>query len=757
MVKFGKDLQDECLDKWKDHYLNYKELKSTIRNELLVADSDSDIDNISQLFNNFDSLLEEELTKINSFYKENIGLLSSELNDIVVTIDNTSKDDDKQKMIKNLTVFYNKVDELRHYILLNVIAVIKIIKKRNKKAFPYHEKITQTDHSTVLESQPFYNSEELLSIFDNLKEKSISFDTLRLENVFKKCEGFLVNFQEKQQDFELGEILPGSSSKKWSSDEINDYLQTKLGITHQLEQITDLANVEERNAQIIERISKTGEQVDVQATNQLMMWRTFVILSSLYAFLFGLDMMGSAFKALSGKNIGELFQQINNPVAGLIVGILVTVMLQSSSTTTSIIVSMVGADLVNIQQAIPLIMGANIGTSVTNTIVSHGHVGNIDEFQKAFSGATIHDIFNLMCVCILLPFEIITGALGGPFLESVSDTITTSVFDLKGLKFKSPLKLIVAPLVKEFISIDKKIISANAKGCVSCELDRNTTTTTDIVNYDDDVVDITGCWNLDHDECYTLEKWNEKYENGAVIKSGIFSELGDAGGGVVALILSLGILCVALYKIVKTLHTIVLQGKGRGRILDLLVNTITKNGSLSILFGMLLTISVQSSSITTSTLTPLVGLSIISLEQMLPLTLGANLGTTCTAFMASLVTESKNSVQIAVCHFIFNVTGVTIFYPIQKVRRLPIEGAKRLGKLVTHYKWFSVFYTSYVFVIVPLILFGISFLFNGNVLPSILGTIFIGMLGYTSHMGLTRLEQLQSKKIESNINRIIVE
>ena len=210
-------------------------------------------------------------------------------------------------------------------------------------------------------------------------------------------------------------------------------------------------------------------------------------------------------------------------------------------------------------------------------------------------------------------------------------------------------------------------------------------------------------------------------------------------------------------KIVKTLHTIVLQGKGRGRILDLLVNTITKNGSLSILFGMLLTISVQSSSITTSTLTPLVGLSIISLEQMLPLTLGANLGTTCTAFMASLVTESKNSVQIAVCHFIFNATGVTIFYPIQKVRQLPIEGAKRLGKLVTHYKWFSVFYTSYVFVIVPLILFGISFLFNGNVLPSILGTIFIGMLGYTSHMGLTRLEQLQSKKIESNINRIIVE
>ena len=127
---------------------------------------------------------------------------------------------------------------------------------------------------------------------------------------------------------------------------------------------------------------------------------------------------------------------------------------------------------------------------------------NIDEFKKAFSGATIHDIFNLMCVGTLLPFEIITGALGGPFLESVSDSITTSVFDLKGLKFKSPLKLIVSPIVKMFISIDKKIISANAKGCVPCFLDTNST----IPQGEDN----TGCWNLDHDECYTLTKWNDK-------------------------------------------------------------------------------------------------------------------------------------------------------------------------------------------------------------------------------------------------------
>ena len=114
-------------------------------------------------------------------------------------------------------------------------------------------------------------------------------------------------------------------------------------------------------------------------------FRFFVILASLYFFLFGLDVMGNAFKALSGKAVGSFFTSIGNPVAGLMVGILVTVLLQSSSTTTSIVVSMVGADIVSVKTAIPIIMGANIGTSVTNTIVSHGHVTDKEEFERAVS------------------------------------------------------------------------------------------------------------------------------------------------------------------------------------------------------------------------------------------------------------------------------------------------------------------------------------------------------------------------------------
>ena len=72
------------------------------------------------------------------------------------------------------------------------------------------------------------------------------------------------------------------------------------------------------------------------------------------------------------------------------IGVLGTVLVQSSSTFTSIIIAAVSSGLpVNI--AVPMIMGANIGTSVTNTLVAMGQIGNKKEFERAFSAATVHD------------------------------------------------------------------------------------------------------------------------------------------------------------------------------------------------------------------------------------------------------------------------------------------------------------------------------------------------------------------------------
>lgn len=94
-------------------------------------------------------------------------------------------------------------------------------------------------------------------------------------------------------------------------------------------------------------------------------------------------------------------------------------------------------------------------------------------------------------------------------------------------------------------------------------------------------------------------------------------------------------------------------------------------GYLAIAIGAVMTILVQSSSVFTSAMTPLIAMGMISLERAYPLTLGSNLGTTTTAMLAALATEGPNlrlSIQLALCHFLFNFTGILMFYPIPFTR-----------------------------------------------------------------------------------------
>lgn len=134
-------------------------------------------------------------------------------------------------------------------------------------------------------------------------------------------------------------------------------------------------------------------------------------------------------------------------------------------------------------------------------------------------------------------------------------------------------------------------------------------------------------------------------------------------------------------------------------------------GYIAIIIGALMTILVQSSSIFTSTLTPLVGLGVITLDRVYPLTLGSNIGTTFTAVLSSLAQDSDaipNSLQIAMCHLFFNVSGIVIWYPIPLFRKLPIVLAKRLGNTTAKYRWFAVLYLIVAFFLFPAFVFGLS-------------------------------------------------
>eukprot|EP00058_Branchiostoma_floridae_P023336 XP_002608826.1 hypothetical protein BRAFLDRAFT_89694 [Branchiostoma floridae] len=247
--------------------------------------------------------------------------------------------------------------------------------------------------------------------------------------------------------------------------------------------------------------------------------KPLLLLGLIYLFICSLDFLSSAFRLLGGRAAGETLSNnelLTNPVAGLMIGVLATVLVQSSSTSTSIVVTMVGASILEVKPAIPIIMGANIGTSVTNTIVSLAHSGDKDEFRRAFAGATIHDMFNWLSVIVLLPLEVISG-----YLFHLSAAIIDS-YNIQTNKDAEQeiLKVITKPFTSLVIQIDKKVITKTAQGL---------------------------------------------NETGSLLKEGdyLFANTGlsESELGVVILILALIILCVCLVLIVKLLHSML-----RGRV-----------------------------------------------------------------------------------------------------------------------------------------------------------------------------------------------
>lgn len=187
---------------------------------------------------------------------------------------------------------------------------------------------------------------------------------------------------------------------------------------------------------------KSQEVSGVSSQYSWLQWIYIVVL--VYLLLVAVALIGSGFKASAGDQAEQLFAFASNPITALVIGIVATALIQSSSTVTSIIVGLVAGGL-PVVTAIPMVMGANIGTTITNTIVSLGHVNKGNEFKRAFAAATIHDFFNLLNVIIFLPLEIAFGLLDkiGAFLANF--LVGGNSMSMKGLNFMKP---IIKPPVK---------------------------------------------------------------------------------------------------------------------------------------------------------------------------------------------------------------------------------------------------------------------------------------------------------------------
>jgi solute carrier family 34 (sodium-dependent phosphate cotransporter) len=373
-----------------------------------------------------------------------------------------------------------------------------------------------------------------------------------------------------------------------------------------------------RHITSIYNVIKTDEFIDL-------MKRLLTVLVLLYLFLIGVKCLSSGLKMLGSDFANTLFDLTGQPFVALMAGMLATVLFQSSSVTTSIIVGLVSAGTLSINGAVPMIMGANLGTSVTNTLVSLGYMKDTNNFKKAFAAATVHDFFNILSVAILLPLEIMFG-----FIEKSAVFLSSIIYgSFTGVKYTSPIKAMIKPPVKALKSFSTETFGADA-------------------------------------------------------------------GSVVMIILAGIIIIFSLGFIVKTMKVLIERHKG-----EVINKLLTKNAYGSILVGALLTLSVQSSSITTSLLIPMAGSGLLTMQAIYPITIGANIGTTATALLAAL-TGNIAGLSIALVHLLFNIAGTLIFFPIQSMRNIPIKCAEVLAESIEKTKLIGFGYIGAVFFALPI-------------------------------------------------------
>jgi sodium-dependent phosphate cotransporter len=358
--------------------------------------------------------------------------------------------------------------------------------------------------------------------------------------------------------------------------------------------------------------------------------RVLAVLLLLFVFLLGVNGLGDGFKSLGNDLLDTFFTATRNPFMGLMVGLLATTLVQSSSVTTSLIVGFVAApdNPLPIANAVPMIMGANIGTTVTNTIVSLAHMGRKEEFRRAFAVATCHDFFNYIAVVVLLPLELLTG-----YLRYFATELSALLTGVGGVEYDSPIK----GLLKAALQPIKQTIEA-----------------------------VFGPGPL---------------------------------AAIVMILLSGTMIFTALMLLVRVMRTAM-----HSRVEVIVSRGLHRSTLYAILVGILATVLVQSSSITTSLLVPLAGAGLLTLEQAFPITIGANIGTTVTALMAALAATGVNAragVTIALVHLLFNLSGMLLIYPVGAIRRAPLTAARKLADVAVRSRVLALAYVAILFYGLP--------------------------------------------------------
>jgi solute carrier family 34 (sodium-dependent phosphate cotransporter) len=345
------------------------------------------------------------------------------------------------------------------------------------------------------------------------------------------------------------------------------------------------------------------------------------VLGLLVLFLFSLDLLAYSCKMVGADLLNGLVTATANPLSGLCIGLLATAMAQSSSLVTAMLVAIVATGQVAPAQVVPVIIGANIGTTITSNLVSFAYITKRKEFKRAFSAASCHHLFNVLTACIIFPLEYSTHFLSQLAAKSSEVLLHAGAHQVFAL----------------FAWVD------------------------------------------------TLHLLTQRVING----------LGSSWGWV-GIPFSILLLFASIQGFVYLVKTSLFH-----HIAQKIDHYVFGSPWRSLGFGVGITSLLQSSSLTTSAMVPLVARKQATLAQVFPFILGANIGTTVTALLASFAQGTGAALSIAVAHFLFNLIGVCIFFPIPVLRWLPIRLADWLGLWAGHRRLVALGYLLLVFFLLP--------------------------------------------------------
>ncbi|HEY9117649.1 MAG TPA: Na/Pi symporter, partial [Roseivirga sp.] len=348
--------------------------------------------------------------------------------------------------------------------------------------------------------------------------------------------------------------------------------------------------------------------------------RALLILSALLFFLFSIKLLVASLGNFTDILQNSILSTTLDPFVGLFIGLLTTAIIQSSSTTSTMTVAMVATGTLTIQESVPIILGANVGTTLTSTIVALGYISDRFAFRKAISAGVIHDFYNIILVIILFPLELYYGVLS-----------KTSIY------------------LQEFL-IGNGSMNSN--------------------------------FRLDKIFDFGLTRF--------------FVEL--IGNQFAMMFIAL----IGLFASIKLL-TSVIQKSIIGDSRNKLRSFVFEKPFKSFGWGMAITAAIQSSSVTTSLVVPLVATQKLKLRNVFPFIIGANLGTTITALIAASF-SSKIALSIALTHLLVNLIGAILFMSFGKLRAYLVSFTKRFSIVFTTRRVLGLAYILFTFFLIPFLL-----------------------------------------------------